>query len=83
MSIYRGPVLFILSALSGLASTVPVTNPNFSIPTIGCTLGYAYDGSGGCNGIFSNGVPDPQQNFNAARGFGWDISFESVFKSRW
>jgi hypothetical protein len=78
MSIYNGAVLFILSAVSGLASTIPVTNPNFSIPTIGCTLGYAYEGSGGCNGIFSNGVPNPEQDFNTSPGFGWTLATEAA-----
>ena len=59
---------------AALAGSLPIINPNFSTPTIVCALGYAYDGSGGCDGVFSNGVPDPRQNFDVSPGFGWTLA---------
>ena len=58
MAISRIAMLFILTAVSGLADVI-IANPSFSTPTIVCTLGYAYNDSGDCNGIFpTTGVPN-------------------------
>lgn len=71
--------LLLIVTLPGaaVAGTLPIVNPNFSTPTIACALGYAYDGSGDCNGVFPGGIPDPQQNFNTSPGFGWTLAAAS------
>jgi hypothetical protein len=76
MGITRAAMLFILATVSVLASTLPITNPSFSTPTIVCGGGYAYEGSGGCNGVFPSGIANPEQDFNASPGFGWTLASE-------
>jgi hypothetical protein len=61
-------VAFLSSALS--ASSLTIVNPDFSVPPVPCSLGYAYQGAGDCSTVSVNG-PFPQQHFNGVPGIGW------------
>jgi len=52
-----------------LAAPISIANANFGAVAVTCGLNYAYQSaSGNCSSI------GPQQNFNAAAGFGWTLA---------
>jgi hypothetical protein len=77
MHIVRVVASLMLSAAAlpsaAFSSPLTIVNPDFSVPAIACSSGFAYQGPGNCSSTTVGGTPLPQQDFNGTAGFGWTL----------